>query len=238
MLKVAVYCSNPSVAGMLRRYMAELDKVHGLQCKTDYYDSRERLVWEMDTPGMYDIVIVYREWDVASILRQRTEHINLVMIAPGINKRLYDIQPCYQIYEPVNLGNFYKVICSAAGGHDRYPGMSFQFGKVRYMLNPHEIIYFENDRRKIDVVSETRRYTVYGNMSDLESRLKLMSRDFVRIQESYIVNLEYVREYSGTWVCMADGRQINISAGRRADMKSRYEEYMCDRAIHTLEDRC
>ena len=50
--------------------------------------------------------------------------------------------------------------------------------------------------------------------------------------------LEYVREYSGTWVCMADGRQINISAGRRADMKSRYEEYMCDRAIHTLEDRC
>ena len=75
-------------------------------------------------------------------------------------------------------------------------------------------------------------------MTDLEKRIRLVSRDFVRIQGSYIVNLEYVREYSGSWVCMIDDRQINISAGRRADMKSRYEEYMCERTIHTLEDLC
>ena len=238
MLKAAVYCSNSYVAGMIRRYMAELDRIHGMQCRTDYYDNREQLIWAVDTPGAYDIVIVYREWDVAYILRERTKHINLVMIVPGVNKKLYDVQPCYQIYEPVNFGNFYKVIRSAVGDQDRCPGLSFQFGKVRYMLNPHEILYFENDRRRIDVVLDTRRYTFYGCMADLEERLRLVSRDFVRIQGSYIVNLEYIREYSGTWVCMMDGRQINISAGRRADMRSRYEEYMRERVIHTLEDLC
>lgn len=238
MLKAAVYCSNSYVAGMIRRYMAELDRIHGMQCRTDYYDHRDQLIWAVDTPGTYDVVIVYREWDVAYILRERAEYINLVMIAPGVNKKLYDVQPCYQIYEPLNLENFYKVIRSAVGDYDRCPGLSFQFGKVRYMLNPHEILYFENDRRRIGVVLKTRRYSFYGCMTDLEKRIRLVSRDFVRIQGSYIVNLEYVREYSGSWVCMIDDRQINISAGRRADMKSRYEEYMCERTIHTLEDLC
>ena len=113
MLKIAVYSEEKVMSPLLQEYMGIWQRDAGCVCAVRYYDNVHAIMVDMDLEGIYDVVVVYRSWDVADVLKKDRRVGSLVMIAAGINRRLYDIQPCYILYEPVNAANFKKVMTMA-----------------------------------------------------------------------------------------------------------------------------
>ena len=73
------------------------------------------------------------------------------MVALGMSRKMYEVQPCYQVYEPMSETDFMRVFMSAVGGIEKSPCFVFSTGWVKYRLNVHEIMYFESDKRKVNI---------------------------------------------------------------------------------------
>lgn len=158
MLKIAVYSEEKVMSPLLQEYMGIWQRDTGCVCTVRYYDNVHAIMVDMDLEGIYDVVVVYRSWDVADVLKNDHRVGSLVMIAAGINRRLYDIQPCYILYEPVNAANFKKVMAMAVEGSRDERRFTFVSGRVRYSVDTRSIMYFESELRRINLVTTEQKY--------------------------------------------------------------------------------
>lgn len=211
MARVAVYSEIAHGINVIREYIAEANMVYGLNIQVDYYDSANILAWDMELSCVYDLVIIYRDWRMAGILRKKFRNVNMMMVSLGLSRGIYDIQPCYQVYEPMNKSDFMRVFMAAVSGIEKSACFVFQSGWVKYRLNIHEIMYFESDRRVINIKSLYGDYSFYGNMKQLAEQTKSLYTGFVRVHSSFIVNMEYVRRYNSRQLVLLDGTKIVIS---------------------------
>ena len=217
MAKIAVYSKNPYGMGMIRAYIEETEIKYGGSNEVAFYDSEDVLLWDADSVGMFDVVIVYRDWQAAAIFRRRFKEVDIVMVAQGMSRRLYDVQPCYQIYEPARREDFMRVFMAAVNGNQCSKCFVFRSGWVRYRLNVHEILYLERDRRVIKIKGLYGDYSFYGSMRELSEQIKEQCTTFVRAHSSFIINTEYVRSYSSRQIVMLDGTCINVNGKWRQD---------------------
>ena len=224
MLKIAVYSEEKVMSPLLQEYMGIWQRDAGCVCTVRYYDNVHAIMVDMDLEGIYDVVVVYRSWDVADVLKKDRRVGSLVMIAAGINRRLYDIQPCYILYEPVNAANFKKVMTMAVEGSRDERRFTFVSGRVRYSVDTRSIMYFESELRRINLVTTEQKYVFYGSIGEMEKRMKVGYGEFIRPHESYLVNPDHVSRCTAHEMILTNGKSIHISATRRADVKRYYSE--------------
>lgn len=73
-----------------------------------------------------------------------------------------------------------------------------QIGKKKVQIFLNRVLYFATEGRKIVVYQrgENEKVSFYAKMNDLQETLKNM--DFLRIHQSYLVNVKYVKSFSRT----------------------------------------
>ena len=106
MAKIAVYSGNSYCMEVIRGYINNAETKFGMKNQTAYFESVDMLEWDMETSGMFDLVIVHRSWEIAGLLRRKYREINLMMVALGMSRKMYEVQPCYQVYEPMSETDF------------------------------------------------------------------------------------------------------------------------------------
>ena len=72
MLKIAVYSEEKVMSPLLQEYMGIWQRDAGCVCAVRYYDNVHAIMVDMDLEGIYDVVVVYRSWDVADVLKKET----------------------------------------------------------------------------------------------------------------------------------------------------------------------
>lgn len=90
-------------------------------------------------------------------------------------------------------------------------------------VKPVHIVYAETEGRhlKIHMVNELRAEMVVSmTMSDLTDLLQ--ERDFLRIHQSYLVNMAYIQRIKSTGVWLNDGAKLPISARNYKNLKQEY----------------
>ena len=75
---------------------------------------------------------------------------------------------------------------------------------------------------------ESDRLTSWMSLEDLESQLD--DPRFLRCQRSFLVNLDFVRGVLGSNFILSDGTQVPVRRESRAAMKTRYEQYLFEKA--------
>ena len=207
MAKIAVYSGNSYCMEVIRGYINNAETKFGMKNQTAYFETVDMLEWDMETSGMFDLVIVHRSWEIAGLLRRKYREINLMMVALGMSET-----------------DFMRVFMSAVGGIEKSPCFVFSTGWVKYRLNVHEIMYFESDKRKVNIKGLYGDYSFYGNMRDLSERIKKLYTGFVRVHSSYIVNIEYVSGYSSRQITLLDGTRIGINDKWRPEVMDNIAE--------------
>ena len=66
----------------------------------------------------------------------------------------------------------------------------------------------------------------YGKLNEIEERIP--EDGFLRIHKSYLVNRNYVKEFTYEWVKMLNGDVLNISKINRADVRRKILESAAD----------
>ena len=105
---------------------------------------------------------------------------------------------------------------------------AFRFEKRIYQLPLREIVYFESNLRLIYIHGKDREDRFYGKLNQVQEQMEKMSRYFIRIQRSYLVNYYHILSMNGKEVELITGEKLPVSKEYKDRALSRYLELLGD----------
>lgn len=89
-----------------------------------------------------------------------------------------------------------------------------------------EILYFEKEKRKVHLHTQTERRSFYAKFSDV---IRQTNQYFMRCHNSYVVNIAQAQKLVGRKFFFADGTAIPISQTYYGEIRQAYLDYLgCD----------
>lgn len=104
---------------------------------------------------------------------------------------------------------------------DCYVEFSFVEGQIR--LQTDDIIYIETAKHKNVFYTKKQAYTIYKKMDELENELDEFG--FVRVHQSFLVNMRYIEMISSYILRLITGKEISVPKSRYQEVKRRYALY-------------
>lgn len=83
-----------------------------------------------------------------------------------------------------------------------------------------EILYFESDKRRVNVKTKSGEYSFYDKLDKIES--ELCDKDFVRIHQSFFVNAKMIKSVGNGEVVMTDGSILPVSRAKQKSTKDAF----------------
>ncbi len=101
---------------------------------------------------------------------------------------------------------------------ERVVEFGFVEGNVRLRVD--DIIYIETSRHKNVFYTQGQTFSIYKKMDELEEELKGMG--FVRIHQSFLINMKYIEKISSYVMILTTGKEISVPKSRYPDVKRQY----------------
>lgn len=101
---------------------------------------------------------------------------------------------------------------------NRYVEFSFVEGMVRLQVD--DIIYIETSRHKNVFYTRKQTYSIYKKMDEIEE--DLVNMGFVRVHQSFLVNMRYIEKISSYVLRLITGKEISVPKSRYQEVKRRY----------------
>ena len=181
------------------------------------YLKREKtdiLFLDIELPGMNGV-------SVGKYIREIMEDDNLFLVYISSKEhyalQLFQNQPFDFLVKPIEQEKVYPVldhIYRIAGKNNR--SFVYQNHNDSFRIAYNDILYFQSEGRKINIVMKDGIETFYGKLSAMEEKVPEF---FLRIHKSYLVNQNYVKEFTYEWVKMINGDILNISKANRAKVR-------------------
>ena len=195
-------------------------------------------LWEqIQQTGAYDLIyldIEMKDMDgitVARKIRGKDPYTILIFVSAydSYFRQLFEVEPFRFLDKPLDEKIFreyfllaYKRISSQ---NERF---AFRFEKRIYQLPLREIVYFESNLRLIYIHGKDREYRFYGKLNQVQEQMEKMSRYFIRIQRSYLVNYYHILSMNGREVELITGEKLPVSKEYKDRALSRYLELLGD----------
>ena len=137
---------------------------------------------------------------------------------------VYNVDHVYFLKKPVESRLLVQALEKAVKKLDRLHGKCLVVKNKQgiYKIELSDIIYFENEKRKIHIHTVDRKISFYGKFEGL---LDSLSRDFYRCHNSYIVNMAKVCELSGKKFLCENGKSIPVSKTYYVKVRDALEQY-------------
>ena len=74
------------------------------------------------------------------------------------------------------------------------------------------------------VITDKRKYTLYGKLKEIELQMKNRKFVFIRIHQSYLVNYKYIKRINLLSVVLHNGMELRISEDRVKDVRKKFCE--------------
>lgn len=101
---------------------------------------------------------------------------------------------------------------------ERVVEFGFVEGNVRLRVD--DIIYIETSRHKNVFYTQERTYSIYKKMDELEEALRGMG--FLRIHQSFLINMKYIEKISSYVMTLSTGKEISVPKARYPEVKRQY----------------
>ncbi len=137
----------------------------------------------------------------------------------------FEVQPFRFVNKPIDREKLEDVMHAAVNyiyTSKKYIFISVE--KARIQLPCETIMYFEGDKRKINVYTTEDKYSFYSKMSDLEKMID--NNWFVRIHVSYIVNMDYVKAIYTDEIVLNNNIRLPISKKYHKSVKLEHMRYL------------
>ncbi len=234
-IKIAICDDERVIIDRLRGYIEKHIKKAGLPYKIDIYQSGEEFAALEKAMSGYDIVFMdvnMKEMDgikTAEDLRKYSDRTFLVFVTGFIEYSLagYKVDAIRYIIKDEttiesDIVEALNVILEKMGRsvHE----LVYDFVEQREKkINIDNIVYIDNflHRACFHLVENDmeKEYTVYKKLDDIEQEIK--EEKFVRIHQSFIVNMDYVCDVKRYYAKLINGNELPVS-------KQRYKSVVCE----------
>lgn len=207
----------------------------GLNVEIKCFQSGEDLLWEIEQKGNMDIILLDVEMggingvETARQLREKDNRVILFFIScyDQYCKEIINVQPFRFIDKPVSeaeLESAFKEAFKAMSQKEEI--FEYTYKKVPYKILVSKIRYFESDKREVNIYSTDGVSSFYKKLDEVEAQLVQMNIKFLRISKSYLVNMNYVKEFRYEKVVMDDGKEFKIDPKYKDKIRKSYIELM------------
>ncbi len=101
---------------------------------------------------------------------------------------------------------------------ERVVEFGFVEGNIRLKVD--DIIYIETSKHKNVFYTQEQTFSIYKKMDELEEDLKGMG--FVRIHQSFLINMKYIEKISNYVMILTTGKEISVPKSRYLEVKRQY----------------
>lgn len=194
---------------------------------TEYLRKEEApdiLFLDIEIPGSNGVV-------VGDFIRRVLENEQIFIVYISSKEQyalqLFQNRPFDFLIKPLNKKKIFHVLDSIY----RITGKSncdfeYQNNGIIYRIPYKDILYFQSDGRKINIVMQNKRKDFYGRLAEIEKKVPEFL--FLNIHKSYLVNFNYVKEYTYEWVRMINDDILSISKMNRAIIRRKIMEREAD----------
>ena len=102
----------------------------------------------------------------------------------------------------------------------------FDFKEGKREVSLERLLYIESNLHKLELhvmEDDMKTYTMYETLNELEDKLAL--NDFIRIHQSYLVNIKYIKNVARYKVVLTNGIELTIPKARYTYVKGRFISY-------------
>lgn len=98
--------------------------------------------------------------------------------------------------------------------------VEFGFVEGNMRLKVDDIIYIETSKHKNVFYTQGQTFSIYKKMDELEEDLKGMG--FVRIHQSFLINMKYIQKINSYVMILTTGKEISVPKSRYPEVKRQY----------------
>lgn len=229
MYRIGICDDDKILCSELENQIYHISKQLAVKVEIDVWYSGESIQNDLNKGMRLDLIFLDIELvekngiEVGRFIRNQMEDIqtHIVYISSKQNyaMQLFKVQPLDFLIKPVTEEQLKEVLLrSIKQKRDESAYFEYQKGGTYFRVLLNDICYFMSMDKKIILVTKDGREEFYGKLKEIAKQLP---EYFAMIHQSYIINQDYVSEYSYEMVKMADGKELNISKPYRKEIRDR-----------------
>lgn len=200
----------------------------------EYFYSGEDLIDYMEDHPPFHLLFLDIEFKgingvgVGKTIREKFKNemtqIVFVSIKENYAMQLFRIRPLDFLIKPVCRESVFRVLSEYRrlfDGSNTF--FNYHIRKSIYSLSEDEIRYFMCDGKKVKMITNEGIKEFYDTMLNIEKRIS--ANKFYTIHKSYIVNVNYIKEFRPNEVIMVNGEKIPISQLYRKGIREKILEW-------------
>ncbi len=176
----------------------------------------------------------YNGVDIAKSIRQRQHKpVNIVFVTnfPEYQTKVISIHIFDYLIKPIQNTQIYNVLDDLMfwynkEGKKQKERIVFKTINGLVTIYIEEILYFEYNSRRIDIVTKEHTYHMYGKIKDLYKEME--KYNFAFPHAAYIINMREIKQYFKTEnkLIMTNNEEIPISQLRSKELKKKYVNFI------------
>ena len=154
---------------------------------------------------------------------------NIIIFITGVKEYVFeafDVSAFHYLLKPVNEEKLKEVVCRAVKEINKKAEKQQLFIKTRdksYSIDVCDILFMENEMRKIAIHTKREIIRFYGVMSKLEEKA---GNSFYRCHRGYLVNMTYIAEYDNENIYLTNGDKVYLAREKYQDFVKHYMRFL------------
>ncbi len=234
-LKCVIIDDEQHAIDLLTDYIAELPSLSLYKTFTnpilalDSITSEDEidLIWlDIDMPGISGL-------DLAKSVRSKTRKLIFTTAHTQYAVEAFEVRADHYLLKPIKLSKFVALVAEMTDAlmESQLPASRFFYVKgdekgklVRIVMN--EIVVVEGLKNYVVIYTGEEKLTTYLTMLEVEQVL-LEDRRFMRINKSYIINIDEIKKIAGNTVYMSNNIEITLGM----IYKEKFYEYLNENTL-------
>lgn len=233
MLKIAICDDQEMERFVIDNFLKEYFATKSYEYTVVQYSRGENLVADYeDNEGGYNLLFLDILMDgmsgieVARRIREYDVNVKIVFTTASADYILagYDVFAFNYLIKPLEI-NKLKNVCDRFLKIERdieKQSLSIRANRREVNILFNDIVYIESSNTTIYVHTKDEVYRTYGKLGDFETQLT--NENFLRCHQSYIINLNFVKECKDEFV-MEGGQIVPMRQKERKQIRSKFVEY-------------
>lgn len=231
MLKIAIVDDERHFLEEVKKILSLISKEEGISFEMDFFQSGVKFLSDFKS-SEYDAVFLdvdmpkFSGIDIARSIREKNSNIPIIFITQFISFALegYKVNATRYILKDEKLKESLGESIAHLLREKREMVFPLTDGEKRIFLA--DLIYIESDLHYLNLYTKNGIYTMRGKLDDLEDKLKEVF--FLRIHQSYLVNLNFVKSMDDSSMKLSIGIKVPISRSRYQDVRSSFFKFKGD----------
>ncbi len=231
MIKIAICEDDGNVRKQLHKMLT--DGYGDRVILTEYSEATDLLdEWEQKGMPQQEIILMdiqFSDEDGISVARRLQERFRqtVIIFMTGHLEyagRIFEAEPSYFLVKPIDRDQLKTAVDRAVTSlRQQSETIAFPVKNGVLRLYPEEITYVESKLRQAELHGGSKTWTVPMKLDDIEN---LLPGQFLRVHQSYLVNMEYIRQLAGKEILLYDDIRIPVSRSHVQNVREGFMRYL------------